>query len=93
MENGYGGPVWHVTYRRGNWSVIHQSIPLRPDTIYVFAALVKSTAPVVYPASTPWACPRVSGPAEAAGEAGVLAEAETVGVAVGAVKPPPPCAA
>lgn len=40
-------PVWHVTYRKGNWSVIYQEHPLKPDTVYVYEAWVKTTAPIV----------------------------------------------
>lgn len=39
--------IWHVNYRKGNWSVIHQSASLQPDTVYVYEAMIRSTAPVV----------------------------------------------
>jgi hypothetical protein len=39
--------AWHVNYRKGNWSVIHQSAPLQPDTVYVYEVTIRSTAPVV----------------------------------------------
>ena len=42
-----GEPAWHVQYRKGNWSVIYQELELRPDTLYVYEATIKSTAPVV----------------------------------------------
>ena len=42
-----GPPAWHVVYRKGNWSVIQQTQALQPDTVYVYEATVKSTAPVV----------------------------------------------
>jgi hypothetical protein len=39
--------VWNVKYRKGNWTVIAQDLSLKPDTVYVYEAVVKSTAPVV----------------------------------------------
>ena len=42
-----GPPAWHVNYRKGNWSVIQQTQSLQPDTVYVYEATIKSTAPVV----------------------------------------------
>lgn len=39
--------AWHVEYRKGNWSVIYQELNLRPDTVYVYEVMVKSTAPIV----------------------------------------------
>jgi Dolichyl-phosphate-mannose-protein mannosyltransferase len=42
-----GVPVWHANYRGGNWSVIYQEQVLRPDTVYVYGADVKTSAPVV----------------------------------------------
>jgi len=47
VETETGGRAWHVSYRKGNWAVIHQSQPLQPDSVYVYEATVKSTAPVV----------------------------------------------
>lgn len=41
------GPVWGVKYRKGNWNVIHQELTLQPDTVYVYEATVRSTAPIV----------------------------------------------
>ena len=38
---------WHVNYRKGNWSVIYQEHPLKPDAVYVYEAWVKTTAPIV----------------------------------------------
>lgn len=42
-----GQSAWHVNYRKGNWSVIYQEQVLKPDTVYVYEAWVKTTAPVV----------------------------------------------
>lgn len=42
-----GTRVWHVNYRKGNWSVIYQGLSLQPDTVYVWEAEAKTTAPVV----------------------------------------------
>ena len=39
--------TWHAQYRKGNWSVIYQQLNLRPDTVYVYEAMLKSTAPIV----------------------------------------------
>ena len=39
--------AWHVKFRKGNWSVIYQEFPLQPDTVYVYEATVKTTAPIV----------------------------------------------
>lgn len=39
--------TWHVKYRGGNWQVISQEVALRPDTVYVYEADVKTTGPVV----------------------------------------------
>lgn len=39
--------TWHVKYRKGNWGVIYQERPLKPNTVYVYEAWIKSTAPVV----------------------------------------------
>jgi hypothetical protein len=39
--------IWHVTYRKGNWSVIHQALTLQPDTVYVYEATIRTTAPIV----------------------------------------------
>ncbi len=39
--------IWTVKYRKGNWTVIAQDLSLKPDTVYVYEAVVKSTAPVV----------------------------------------------
>lgn len=39
--------AWHAKYRKGNWSVIYQEFPLQPDTVYVYEAWVKTTAPIV----------------------------------------------
>jgi hypothetical protein len=36
-----------VTYRKGNWGVIYQEQALQPDTVYVYEATVRSTAPIV----------------------------------------------
>lgn len=47
VEVTAGSPAWHVVYRKGNWSVIQQTQALEPDTVYVYEATVKSTAPVV----------------------------------------------
>jgi hypothetical protein len=44
---GPGEHVWHVKYRKGNWAVLAQALRVRPDTVYVYEATVKSTAPVV----------------------------------------------
>jgi len=41
------GRAWHVVYRKGNWGVIYQEVTLRPDTVYLYEARVKTTAPVV----------------------------------------------
>ena len=41
------GPAWHAQYRKGNWGVILQERHLRPGTVYVYEARIKSTAPVV----------------------------------------------
>lgn len=42
-----GVPVWHATYRRGNWATIDQEQTLQPDTPYVYEATIRSTGPVV----------------------------------------------
>jgi hypothetical protein len=42
-----GVPVWHATYRRGNWSTIAQQQTLLPDTPYVYEATMRSTGPVI----------------------------------------------
>jgi hypothetical protein len=42
-----GERAWHVNYRKGNWSVIRQSLSLQPDTVYVYEASIRTTAPVV----------------------------------------------
>jgi hypothetical protein len=39
--------AWHVTYRKGNWSVIQQTVTLQPGTVYIYEVTIKSTAPVV----------------------------------------------
>ncbi len=39
--------AWNVRYRKGNWIVIAQELSLRPDTVYVYEATVKSTVPIV----------------------------------------------
>ena len=41
------GRAWHAQYRKGNWIVAQQEHPLQPDTVYVYEAMIKSTAPVV----------------------------------------------
>lgn len=41
------GPAWHAQYRKGNWGVILQERHLRPGTVYVYEAKIKTTAPVV----------------------------------------------
>lgn len=46
-KTGPGENAWHVKYRKGNWGVIYQERPLKPNTVYVYEAWVKSTAPVV----------------------------------------------
>lgn len=45
--NRSGDHAWHVKWRGGNWSVIYQEQVLQPDTVYVYEADVKTTAPVV----------------------------------------------
>lgn len=47
VASGPAERVWNVKYRKGNWSVISQELSLRPDTVYVYEATVKSTAPIV----------------------------------------------
>jgi hypothetical protein len=47
VASGPGEHAWHVQYRTGNWSVISQELSLKPDTVYVYEAIVKSTAPIV----------------------------------------------
>jgi len=44
---GVNERAWHARYRKGNWSVIYQEFPLQPDTVYVYEAWVKTTAPIV----------------------------------------------
>ena len=46
-KNGPDQNIWHARYRKGNWIVIYQERPLKPNTVYVYEAWVKSTAPVV----------------------------------------------
>ena len=40
-------PVWHATWRKGNWSTIYQEQLLQPDTVYIYQAWIKTTAPIV----------------------------------------------
>lgn len=47
VASGPGERAWNVKYRKGNWTVISQELSLKPDTVYVYEATVKSTAPVV----------------------------------------------
>jgi hypothetical protein len=42
-----GTPVWHASYRDGNWAVLQQAQRLQPDTVYIYEADVKSTASIV----------------------------------------------
>lgn len=39
--------AFHAKYRKGNWQVIIQEVHLKPDTIYVYEADVKTTTSVV----------------------------------------------
>lgn len=47
VRGAAGDRAWTVDYRGGNWSVLSQSVPLKPDTVYVYEATLRSTAPVV----------------------------------------------
>lgn len=47
VTTGPGERAWYVKYRGGNWSVIAQGLTLKPDTVYVYEATVRSSAPVV----------------------------------------------
>lgn len=47
VQSGSAERAWNVKYRKGNWIVIAQDLSLRPDTVYVYEATVKSTAPIV----------------------------------------------
>ena len=47
VETAGGERAWHVQYRKGNWGVIHQALTLAPDTVYVYEATIRTTAPVV----------------------------------------------
>lgn len=47
VAGGPGEHIWNVKYRGGNWTVIAQSVSLKPDTVYVYEATVRSSAPVV----------------------------------------------
>jgi hypothetical protein len=42
-----GVRLWHGTYRDGNWGIISQPQVLKPDTVYLHEADIKTTAPVV----------------------------------------------
>jgi hypothetical protein len=42
-----GAPLWHGTYRGGNWAILFQEHVLQPDTVYVQEADIKTTGPVV----------------------------------------------
>ncbi len=42
-----GVPVWHAVLRSGNWAPISQEQQLKPDTPYVFEAVIRTTVPVV----------------------------------------------
>jgi hypothetical protein len=42
-----GVPLWHGTFRAGNWAIISQEHVLQPNTVYVQEADIKTTGPVV----------------------------------------------
>ena len=47
VERDGDRPVCHIVYRTGNWSVMSQVVPLRPDSLYAYEATLRTTAPVV----------------------------------------------